>query len=89
MLSWGRASPPPDPLPRALRAKVNLIRILYPARRAALLGGVWEGLALPEKSISVSNAILSYDRARTICRGKHYDFSGPILPTSFVCISSK
>ena len=24
MLSWGRASPPPDPLPRALRAKMNI-----------------------------------------------------------------
>ena len=40
MLSWGRASPPPDPLPRALRAEMNLIRTLY------LLGAQrsWEGV---------------------------------------------
>ena len=41
----------PRPLPRALRAEMNLIRTLNSYWRAALLGGVWEGLALPRKSI--------------------------------------
>ena len=38
MLSWGRASPPPDPHPRALRAEMSLIRTLFSYWRAAVLG---------------------------------------------------
>ena len=39
------------PLLRAIRAKMNLIRTLYPARRAALFGrGSGGGLALPRKA---------------------------------------
>ena len=42
---WGRASPPPDPLPRALRAKMNLIRTSL--ARSALGWGLGEGLSSP------------------------------------------
>ena len=51
---------------------MNLIRTLCPSWRAALLGGVWEGLALPRKSINLKKSssdleiLLSYDRAHTV-----------------------
>ena len=73
MLSWGRASPSPDPLPRALRAKQGYrVRMRFIFARSALGRGSGGGLALPQesinlkKSLSVSNALPSYDRACTV-----------------------
>ena len=53
----GEGKPFPDPLPRALRAEINLIRTLCPFWRAALLGGGSSDLEI----------LLSYDRAHTVC----------------------